>query len=217
MKADPDLVPPADTAPGAGFQPAETFLITTPEQLKAINDPRRLNILEILIGEALTVKQVASRLGQPPTRLYYHVNALEEAGFVIQVATRIKSGIIEKYYRAAYNSFQVDRKLLSASSGEGNPFQTLLSTVFDSTVSDLNRSFSSGLINLTDESDSQTKVLILSRTLFDVCREDVPVFIQKFEALLKELSPDRDTSDTVSYGCTVAFYPRVRSTPEDNG
>jgi DNA-binding transcriptional ArsR family regulator len=209
--------PSSDAVPGAGFQPAEFLLVTTPEQLKAINDPLRLNILEILVCEALTVKQVASRLGQPPTRLYYHVNALEEAGFVIQVETRVKSGIIEKYYRATFKNIQVDRKLLSTSTGQGDPFQTLLSTIFDSTISDLSRSLSSGLINTAGEGESRPRNLIISRTLCELRPEDVPVLIQKFEALMGELSVDRDRTDTVSYACTLAFYPRVSDAKEVKG
>jgi len=215
MPSASDPLSPFATAPGAGFQPAEFFLITTPEQLKAINGPLRLNILEILVKEALTVKQVASRLGQPPTRLYYHVNALEEAGFVTQVETRVKSGIIEKYYRAAYKNIQVDRKLLSTSTGQSSSFETILSIVFDSTVSGLRRSFSSGLINLAGEGDSQPRNLILSHILCDLSREDVPIFIDKLKALLEELSVDRDKTDTLSYACTVAFYPRVSGARED--
>ena len=217
MTPPPEVIPPSSSDPAAGFRPAETFLITTPEQLKAINDPLRLNILEILIQEALTVKQVSTRLGKPSTRLYYHVNLLEAAGFVVQVETRVKSGIIEKYYRAAYKNFQVDRKLLSTAAGQGDAFQTLVSTLFDSTVSDLNRSFSSGLIETAGEGNNPPRNLILSRILCDLRPEDVPAFIRKFEALLAELGGEHDPAKQVSYACTVAFYPHARDAAENKG
>jgi DNA-binding transcriptional ArsR family regulator len=87
--------------------------ITTLEQLKAISDPLRVDVLEIITHEALTVKQMAEKLNQPPTKLYYQVSELETAGFVTLVGTRIKSGIIEKYYRTVSESIQVDRTLLN--------------------------------------------------------------------------------------------------------
>ena len=106
------------------------------------------------------------------------------------------------------------RKLLSTSNGQGSPFQTVLSLVFDLTISDLTRSFSSGLIDPEREGESQPKNLILSRILCDLHREDVPIFIDKFKALLEELSVDVDKTDSVSYACTVAFYPRTSDARE---
>ena len=83
-------------------RPATEMVITDMEQLKAISDPLRLRMVE-LMGEApvrgWTAKELAERLGTKQTKLYHHLTLLEERGF-IRVAghARSVSGILEKRY-----------------------------------------------------------------------------------------------------------------------
>src|SRR5258705_10917118 len=96
------------------FQPRATLRVTTLQQLKVLSDPLRVDMLEMILYEAHTVKQIATILGLPPTKLYYHMSALEAAGFARVVQTQVKSGIIEKYYRRAARTFLVDPRLFTA-------------------------------------------------------------------------------------------------------
>ena len=208
--------PPVLPAPGADYQPAEILKITTPEQLKTISDPLRMEILECVTSEALTVKQIASRLNQPATRLYYHVSALAEAGFVVVVDTRIKSGIVETYYRIAAQNIQVDRSLLKQPGARDEALQTILSAVFDTTIADLQQSFAAGLLGLEDENKDFDQRLVLARSTYHLCASDVPRFVAKFHDLLKELDAAEEKTDPVSYACTIAFYPRVQAKSRKN-
>ncbi len=199
-----------EPAPGADYQPAEMLRITTLEQLKAISDPLRVDILEIVADEALTVKQMADKLGQPATKLYYHVSELEDAGFVKLVGTRVKSGIIEKYYRIAAESMQVDRSLLNSEEGMEESLSALIDTVFDNTIADLTRSFRAGLLKQPgDEADPKSKVMMLTHDLCRLRKEDVPTFIAKFNSLLAEMNVKTEGEGMVTYGCTIAFYPHA--------
>ncbi len=199
----------AKPVPGADYQPSEIFRITTLEQLKAISDPLRLDIIELLSHEPLTVKQIAGKLNQPATRLYYHVGELESAGFVTLVGTRVKSGIIEKYYRAVAEGIQVDRSLLHGGSMEES-LGLIISTVFDTTIADLTRSFRAGQLTPDgEETDSGQKRMIVTHDLCRVRRKDIPVFIKRFQALLKEMNAKGEGEDLVTYGCTIAFYPHT--------
>lgn len=94
-------------------QPAGTVLeVTDLEQLRVMSDPLRMRILHSLFGQPMTVKQVADQLELPATKLYYHVGELERIGLVKVVETRVKSGIIEKYYRTVADHLKVSRDLL---------------------------------------------------------------------------------------------------------
>jgi len=53
--------------------------------------------------------QVAAQLGEPPTRLYHHVNALERAGVLKLVDTRRVRGTTEKYFELASKRIGVVR------------------------------------------------------------------------------------------------------------
>src|SRR5258707_12858325 len=85
--------PAAGSARPARFQPRASLRVTTLQQLKTLSDPLRVDMLEGLLYEARTVKQIATLLGVPPTKLYYHMNALAAAGFARVVQTQVKSGI----------------------------------------------------------------------------------------------------------------------------
>ena len=102
--------------------PAE-MLITDLEQLKAVSDPLRIQLLE-LMGEApvrgWTAKELAERLATKQTKLYHHINLLEERGFISVAETRMVSGIQEKRYRVNALSFRVDRNLFTRRPGPGS-------------------------------------------------------------------------------------------------
>ncbi len=108
------------SAPGAGSRtvsgktPAEAIhRLTELEQIKVLADPLRIRILELL-GEERTTKQVAGILGQPPTRLYHHVAALERVGLIRLARTRQSRGALEKYYVAVAKAFSADPRLFSS-------------------------------------------------------------------------------------------------------
>jgi len=92
---------------------AETYELETLEQLRAIADELRTRIVEALSHRAMTVTQLGEMLGQAPAKIHYHVRELERVGLVRLVATREKSGILEKYYRAVARSFTAAKALLS--------------------------------------------------------------------------------------------------------
>jgi DNA-binding transcriptional ArsR family regulator len=66
--------------------------------LRALAHPLRLRMMELFAESPKTTKQVAKILGQPPTRLYHHVAALERAGLLVLKETRQNRGAVEKWY-----------------------------------------------------------------------------------------------------------------------
>jgi len=73
--------------------------------MRALAHPLRLRILEVFIERPRTTKQVADLLGEPPTRLYHHVAALERAGLLVLKVTRKNRGTTEKWYEAVAKAF----------------------------------------------------------------------------------------------------------------
>lgn len=71
------------------------------DQLRALAHPLRLRMLELFAEGPRTTKQVALLLGEPPTKLYHHANALERAGLLRLSRTRQNRGAVEKWYEAA--------------------------------------------------------------------------------------------------------------------
>jgi DNA-binding transcriptional ArsR family regulator len=82
-------------------------------QLRALAHPLRLRMLELFAEAPRTTKQVAQLLGEPPTRLYHHANALERAGLLRLAKTRQNRGAVEKWYEASAS--QISGRRLSRS------------------------------------------------------------------------------------------------------
>lgn len=120
---------------------AGEHVISSVEQAKALLDELRLRLVRALAGEKLTTKQLADKLGEKPTKLYHHMEVLEKNGLVRVVETRIKSGIVEKYYQLVARRFRIDQSLLKSESEESLApmFGTALRDMFDKTLQEFQR------------------------------------------------------------------------------
>lgn len=75
------------------------------DQVKALSDPLRVNIITALGAQKKNAQQVADILGISRTRIHYHLNILEEMGFIEVVDTDIINGIVQKYYLPKAQAF----------------------------------------------------------------------------------------------------------------
>src|ERR1051326_7711550 len=82
------------------------------DQVRALAHPLRLRLLELFARQPRTAKQAAEVLGEPPTRLYHHVAALERAGLIRLKETRQNRGTTEKYYEASDPMRPVGKEIL---------------------------------------------------------------------------------------------------------
>lgn len=79
----------------------------TVADLRALAHPLRLRMMELFAESPRTTKQVAELLGQPPTRLYHHVAALERAGLLVLTERRQNRGAVEKWYTSVAQQIRV--------------------------------------------------------------------------------------------------------------
>jgi DNA-binding transcriptional ArsR family regulator len=76
----------------------DTVHADTPAQLKALGDPLRLFVLDLVLERAMTVTELAERTGRPKGTVGYHVDVLVEAGLLTVVRTRRVRAIDERFY-----------------------------------------------------------------------------------------------------------------------
>jgi len=86
--------------------PGAPSLRRTVSDLRALAHPLRLRMMELFAESPKTTKQVAELLGEPPTRLYHHVAALERAGLLVLKETRQNRGAVEKWYAGVAQQIQ---------------------------------------------------------------------------------------------------------------
>jgi DNA-binding transcriptional ArsR family regulator len=75
------------------------------EAFKLLEDETRRQIVSMLREEALTVKDIAGRLGLTPQNIYHHMNKLQDAGIVRLSYERRDGHIIESYYSTSADNF----------------------------------------------------------------------------------------------------------------
>jgi predicted ArsR family transcriptional regulator len=98
---------------------ATLFLIRTPEQLKAISDPLRQQLIGAFASPT-TAKQAAVQLQAPVGRLYHHIDQLLAAGLIKVTSERQRRGAVERTFQAVAVRFRVDPGVVS---GEATPAQ----------------------------------------------------------------------------------------------
>lgn len=196
--------------------PSYVFVIRDLETLKAVSDPLRLRLFGLLQGEARTVKQLAKELGVAPTRLYYHINQLEELGLVRVAETNLVGGIIEKRYQAAVARITVDRGLLTPGAGPvDGALETMLSAILDGVREAVRGSVRAGLIDLAQETPSE-RGLLLGRKWLRLTPEDAASLYDGLIKLLSDYATRSSNADAdrLSYEIVVGLYP-VTNPPED--
>ena len=94
-------------APIPDYELADQIVVTKPAQLRAMADPLRTTILELLLERAATVAELAAAVQRPKSTVAHHVNVLVEAEMLKVVRTRRVRAIDERYYGRTARTFYV--------------------------------------------------------------------------------------------------------------
>jgi DNA-binding transcriptional ArsR family regulator len=99
-------------------------VVTAPEQLRALADPLRATLLELVLERAATVTEMAQAVDRPKSTVAYHVNLLVDAGLLRVVRTRRVRAIEERHYGRVARTFYIgalsrpeDKQVVAAING----------------------------------------------------------------------------------------------------
>ena len=187
------------------------LLIKDREMLKVITDPLRAQIMDPATLEPLTVKQVATRLGLSPSKLYYHFNMLEKFGFIRVVETNQIGNMIEKKYQTAATQYDIAPCLLTAKNNDHKDvLYEMVRSTLDTTREDIMRSLHTRFDQLDHGAPEQPRHIVLKRDVRFISEERADEFKDQISRLLKEFTESEVTPDTpgsMYYGLAIAFYP----------
>ncbi|WP_425538652.1 ArsR/SmtB family transcription factor [Microaceticoccus formicicus] len=91
----------------------EIYYISDLEELKALSDPLRVDILMKLGKTPQNSQEIANSLGIPRSRIHYHLKIMEDMGFIEVVDTDMVNGIVQKYYLPTALAFVPDPSIFS--------------------------------------------------------------------------------------------------------
>ncbi len=183
------------------------------EQIKVMAHPLRMRLLEAFSHKPMTAKQVAGQLGEQPTRLYYHVNALKRVGIIELVKTSKKRGTTEKYYRTVADNFIVDRSLFELkprAKAAVTRMQIMTTKIFENALSEIRQSLAEKLVDPKSEKGKLT----LSHNHIRATPAQIAILDKKINALIKEIESMKPKRGSVEYGLTLAIYPTGRKVRE---
>lgn len=131
------------------------------ETLKALADPARLNILEIMMidqARTWTAKELAAAIQMPIKKIYYHLGLLEQRDLLHVRDTAVINGIIEKHYAASQESIRFQR-------GADHPdpdddMGTLVTTMFDGARANVLSGLRSGNAVMHREAPDDKRVVV---------------------------------------------------------
>lgn len=89
------------------YELVDRLELTTHAQLRAIADPLRSTILELLLERAATVGELAAAVHRPKSTVAHHVKVLFDTGMLRVVRTRRVRAIDERYYGRTARTFMV--------------------------------------------------------------------------------------------------------------
>jgi len=182
------------------------YKLTTLEQVRAISVPLRQRIIEKLLEQPMTAKQVAVELGENPTKLYHHVQVLEALGLIELIKTEQKRGTTEKYYRSIAESYAIDDQLMTgiSQSPEGlDAFGSAIKSIFTVTQEELRASFAAKLFNPADKSSPGR----VTRSFFRASPKQVEALNKKLNAWVNACEAANDKDGELAYSVMIAFYP----------
>jgi DNA-binding transcriptional ArsR family regulator len=188
----------------------ELYTLTDLEQVKVLADPLRIRVLEALCDGDRTTKQVADALGERPTKLYHHVEALERVGLIRLTRTRRNRGTLEKYFVAVARRFKTDPRIFSAgeapSEEESEALQSMISTVYETTADEVRRLVSTdGLAGLDEQG-------VVSFLELRASEAEIRKLRARFKRLVEEIAAKCCTDEPTEEGArryrlNIAFYP----------
>jgi DNA-binding transcriptional ArsR family regulator len=102
----------------------DMLVVTAPGQLRALADPLRGTLLELVLERAASVTEMALATDRPKGTVAYHVNLLVDVGLLRVVRTRRVRAIEERYYGRVARTYYIgvlsrpeDKQVVAAING----------------------------------------------------------------------------------------------------
>lgn len=181
---------------------ADELVINDLEGLKAIASPIRMQLI-FRFRSAASVADVASAMDVPVTRLYYHVNALVDAGVLEVLEIKKKGPQLEKIYRVAGATIRPGPDVFSQVGDPRESAEAAATLILDTTrvelVEALTRHAEHGF-------DPESSPGAIGRSLAAVPVHLIPKFLERLNEFVDEFT-NTETDDGVPVTFTYVFLP----------
>lgn len=185
----------------------DVFEIDDLKVFDVLNNPMRLRILRRLAQPA-SVKELAEWMGVPTTRLYYHVNLMEEVEIIAVVETRKVGAMIEKVYQTTAHGFRPSKQLMAAGHEPEQMARLGSSLILDGARLDAEAALTDHFANqAADFPDEVVPAGAIGRSIAYLDDEGVERFKEKIQELLEFLDEVDVGEGDREFGFSFVFFP----------
>jgi DNA-binding transcriptional ArsR family regulator len=207
-------VHPGPTKGRRDYELDDVLDVDTPERLKALGDPLRGHICDLVLERAMSVTEIAERVGRPRGSVAYHVDILVDAGLLQVTHTRRVRAVEERFYGRTARTY-----LLPDTPGEMSLLRQMMAEYDHETAE---RLIAEHLIERPDTPICDGPVFTTYR------RARIPVtraaeYARRLDELTVEFVDEQRDGD-VEFGLYVSLFPTNRTVgghraadPDDEG
>jgi DNA-binding transcriptional ArsR family regulator len=177
------------TLPSPDYEADDVLVVREPEQLRALGDDLRADIVVRLRERAHSTTELAAALGLPKGTVGHHVKVLEKAGLIRVVRTRQVRALTEKLYGRTARLF-----LFKSSDADGEDVRNVAAASL--------RTAAEEMLPLDD--DARTTFAVVRVRLTD---QNARRFTRRLEKLHEDFMA-ADDSDGEPFGLAVALFRR---------
>jgi DNA-binding transcriptional ArsR family regulator len=184
----------------SSYRPVDVRVVQDAEALKALGDPLRLRLLHLVMRSprrTWSVKEIAAALEQPVTKLYHHVKLLEQAGLIVDVESRLVSGIVEHRYQSGQLSLQFDDALF------GSPATRDASIQQAATLVDESRD---ELVDYLSRPDADIDAVLLSRAYVRLTPEEARAVMAELERMVEGFAAHKGDPEREGLARTAMLF-----------
>lgn len=161
------------------------LVLETLDQLKAVSDSLRMEIITLLVREAYTGKQLSTLLSLSASKVHYHLKELENHGFVEVVRTEEKNGIVQKFYRAVAFDLKVSDDLLPSLREDTMLLQEAMLNHLRSSITRIYNAPDESFMQFAEPANRPPMLAMNSE--IKAPRHQIAEWLTKFQTLLDEL------------------------------
>lgn len=179
------------TLPAADYDADDVFVVREPEQLRALGDDLRAEIVVRLREHARSTTELAEALGLPRGTVGHHLKVLEKAGLIRVVRTRRVRALTERYYGRTARLFLFK----STDDADGEDVRNVAAASLRAAAEEI----------LPGDDDGRTTFAVLRVRLN---ADDARRFTRRLEKLQREFL-EADDPDGEPFGLASALFRRA--------
>ena len=173
----------------------ETLAFKSPAEFRALFEETRLQIVDLLLERAATIKELSDTLDKPKGTIGHHVSVLHEAGLIRVVRTKKVRAIEAKYYGRTARTYLLTPNVDVDIDVAPDHFLTTASSEYSKAAQNYTKGAETAMLS----------TLRYARIPNDRAKE----WALRLAELTQEFTTEPRGGDT-SYGMLVALYPTDR-------